>query len=192
MRMRYGGRKPLTIKGYKTYIFKSMKDIVEKNIQNYLNLLNNSSVRDIPEYDEVLSECYIVFDKCLEKYKISRYNDFYYYFNKALSRNFYRSYQKETKHPQVNITAEMEVVNQSLYDKRNVDTIELLLHNLQLTELEKQICRSKLKQEKGAEFLRNNKNITQKQYNEALKNVKLVLIEMVKNENFEQWKQVLL
>lgn len=191
MRIRYGRRKPRTVQGYKTYIFKAMKDIVEKNIQNYLNLLNGSPCRDIPEYDEILSECYIVFDKCLEKYKVSKYNDFYYYFNKALSRNFYRCYHREINFPQTELTDEIAAVHPTLADYKNVDTTELLLHNLRLSEFEKIVCRSKLRGEKGTEFLRKNKNITQKQYNEALNKIKEVLLQMIKDENFERWLNIL-
>lgn len=191
MRIRYGRRKPLTIKGYKTYIFKAMKDIVEKNIQNYLNLLNNSPCRDIPEYDEILSECYIVFDKCLEKYKVSKYNDFYYYFNKALSRNFYRCYQREVNFPQTELTNEISLIHPKLADTNGTDTTELLLHNLNFTEFEKVVCRSKLRGEKGTEFLRKNNHITQKQYNEALNKIKKVLLQLIKDENFNVWLNIL-
>ena len=191
MRIRYGRRKPRTIQGYKTYIFKAMKNIVEKNIQNYINLLKGSPCRDIPEYDEILSECYIVFDKCLEKYKVSKYNDFYYYFNKALSRNFYRCYQREINFPKTELTNEIVTVNTKLADYQSVDTTELLLHNLRLSEFEKVVCRSKLRGEKGTEFLKKNKNITQKQYNESLGKIKEVLLQMVKDENFERWLNVL-
>lgn len=190
MRIRYGRRKPRTVQGYKTYIFKAMKDIVEKNIQNYLNLLNGSPCRDIPEYDEILSECYIVFNKCLEKYKVSKYNDFYYYFNKALSRNFYRCYQREINFPQTELTDKI-VVHPILVDYKSIDTTELLLHNLRLSEFERVVCRSKLKGEKGTEFLRKNKNITQKQYNKALNKIKEVLLQMIKDENFERWLNIL-
>lgn len=191
MRIRYGNRNPKTIRGYKTYIFKAMKNIVEKNIQNYFNLLNGSPCRDIPEYNEILSECYIVFDKCLEKYKVSKYNDFYYYFNKALSRNFYRCYQKEINFPLTELTEEISSVHPRLADHRDIDTTELLLHNLRLSELEKKVCRSKLKGEKGTEFLRRNVKITHKQYNDALSNIKEILLQMCKDENFEKWLKIL-
>lgn len=187
MRMRFGNRSERTINGYKTFIFKAMKDIVNKNIQNYLNILNNSPCRDIPEYDEVLSECYIVFDKCLENYKVKRYNNFYFYLNKALSRNFYRCYQRELNFPNIELSYEIEVSHPRLASHSSVDTTELLLHNLKLTEIEMTVCRSRLRGEKGTEFLRKNKEINQKQYNDALKHIKVVLLQMCKDENFEIW-----
>lgn len=187
MRIRFGKRSEKAIRGYKTYVFKAMRDIVKKNIQNYLNLLNGSPCRDIPEYDEIISECYIVFDKCLEKYKVTKYNNFYFYFNKALSRNFYRCYQKELNFPNVELSSEIATVHPDLASHKSVDTTELLLHNLKFSEIEIMVCRSRLNGEKGTEFLRKNKEITQKQYNDAMKNIKDVLLQMCKDENFEIW-----
>jgi hypothetical protein len=160
-----------------------MRDIIHKNIQNYFNLLNGSPCRSIPEYDEILAECYIIFDKCLEKYKVTKYNNFYFYFNKALSRNFYRCYQKEINFPKTELTAEIATVHPRLSSYKNVDTPDLLLHNLKLTKLEEKICRSRLNGEKGTEFLRKNIHVTQKQYNDAIKHIKVILIDMCQKEN---------
>ena len=62
-----------------------MKDIVKKNIANYLNLLNNTEAKDMPDRDELVADCYIIFDKCLEKYIIKGNYNFYFYYNKSLS-----------------------------------------------------------------------------------------------------------
>lgn len=185
MRIRYGKRSRKTICGYKTYIFKAMKNIVNKNICNYINLLNGTSCRNLPEYDEILSECYIIFDKCLEKYKITKNNSFYFYFNKALSRNFYRLYQKELNMPSVELSDEMTSVHPMLADKSCVETMELLFHNLGFTEIEKKICRSKLKGEKGTEFLRKNKRISNKKYTDTLKKIKDLLTNLIKKGQYD-------
>lgn len=185
MRIRYGKRSERTIRGYKTYIFKAMKNIVNKNICNYINLLNGTPCRSIPEYEEVLSECYIIFDKCLEKYKITKYNSFYFYFNKALSRNFYRLYQKELNMPSVELSNEMASVHPMLSINGSVETMELLLHNLCLNKLEKKICRSKLKGEKGTEFLRKNKRISNKKYTDTVKKIKDLLTDLIQKGQYD-------
>lgn len=185
MRIRYGKRSERTICGYKTYIFKAMKNIVNKNICNYINLLNGTPCRSIPEYEEVLSECYIIFDKCLEKYKITKYNSFYFYFNKALSRNFYRLYQKELNKPSVELSDEMVSVHPMLSIDGSVETMELLFHNLGLTKLEKKICRSKLKGEKGTEFLKKNKHISNKKYTDTLKKIKDLLTDLIQKGQYD-------
>lgn len=191
MRIRYGHRSERTIQGYKTFVFKSMKDIVEKNIKNYLNLLNGSPCRDTPEYDEIISECYIVFDKCIQKYKITKTNNFYFYFNKALSRYFFRCYQKELNFPQTELTEEISIVCPSLSEDSNIDTIDMLLNNLGLNDFEKSICYSRLNGEKGTEFIRKNEQYNQKQYSEALNHIKEILLQMIKDEKFEVWLKIL-
>ena len=185
MRIRFGKRSERTTQGYKTYIFKAMKNIVNKNICNYINLLNGTPCRSIPEYNEVLSECYIIFDKCLEKYKITKYNSFYFYFNKALSRNFYRLYQKELNMSNVELSDEMISVHPMLASSGGVETMELLFHNLGLTSLEKQICRSKLKGEKGTEFLKKHKNVSNKKYTDTLRKIKDLLTDLIQKGQYD-------
>lgn len=185
MRIRYGKRSERTIRGYKTYIFKAMKNIVNKNICNYINLLNGTPCRNKPEYEEVLSDCYIIFNKCLDKYKITKNNSFYFYFNKALSRNFYRLYQKELNMPSVELSNEMVNVHPTLSDESNIETMELLFHNLGLTKLEKKICRSKLNGEKGTEFLKKNKRISNKKYADTLKKIKDLLTDLIQKGQYD-------
>lgn len=184
MRIRFGHRSDKTIQGYKTYIFKAMKDIVNKNICNYINLLEGSPCRSIPEYDEILSDCYIIFDKCLEKYKVSKNNSFYFYFNKAMSRRFYKCYQREINMPSTELSTEMSAVLPSLSDKSSVDTVNLLLDNLNIHGFERVVCISRLNGEKGTEFLKKHKRITQRRYNEALKNVRDLLKDLLQNNQF--------
>lgn len=184
MRIRFGHRSEETIRGYKTYIFKAMKDIVNKNICNYVKLLEGSPCRDIPEYDEILSECYIIFDKCLEKYKVKKYNSFYFYFNKAMSRKFYKCYQREINMPHTELSDEMTSVLPCLFDNRNVDGVELLFHNLGIKGLERRVCLSRLRGEKGTEFLKKNKKVTQKQYNDALYRVRVLLKDLIAKNKY--------
>lgn len=185
LRIRCGSRSNKTIIGYKTYIFKAMKNIVNKNIHNYLNLLNGTCCRVIPEYNEILSECYLIFEKCIQKYKITKYNSFYFYFNKALSRNFYRQYQKELNMTNVELSNDIVNCNPMLLDDSNIDGMELLFSNLGLTKLEKKICRSKLKGEKGTEFLRKNKRISTKKYSDTVGKIKQLLINLVKKGQYD-------
>lgn len=165
------------VKAYKNLVFKIMKDIVKKNIANYLNLLNNTEVKDMPDRDELVADCYIIFDKCLEKYIIKGNYNFYFYFNKSLSRNFYRDYQKELQRSNghVEISEALEAVNKGFHDYREPDTTELLMEHLGLDELEKRICRSRMLGQKTSEFLKENPEVTNGQYSRCLKKIKEVL-----------------
>ena len=184
MRIRHGNRSAETIRGYKTYIFKTMKNIVMKNICNFINLLNGSPCREIPSHDELISECYIIFDKCLEGYKITKTNNFYFYFNKAMSRKFYKLYCNEINMPMEELSTEMSVVLPSLSHNKHVDTMELLFYNLGFNRLERKICLSRLRGERSSEFLKKNKRVTQKQYSETLQKVKKLLLILQKQNKY--------
>lgn len=185
MRIRQRKMSEKTVRGYKTFIFKAMKNIVDKNIFNCINLLKGTSCRNIPEYDEILSECYIIFDKCIEKYDVKPTNSFYFYFNKALSRNFYRMYQRELNSSNVELSNEIMNLNSSLSISANVETLDLLFYNLNLNEFEKKICLSKVNGERSNDFLKKNKKISQKKYSETLIKIKKMLNQLIEGGKYD-------
>lgn len=168
------------VSAFKDLLFKMMKDIVKKNIFNYLNLL--SSVRgrnELPDRGELVAECYIIFDKCLDKFKITpeRRFDFYFYYNKSLSRNFYRDYKKAIKNSRkVEMTDAVETVCKGFHEYSHPDTSEMLMENLKLSDLEKKICRSRLIGQKTSEFLAENEGVTNGQYSRSLKRMKELIL----------------
>ena len=181
LRIRYGHRNENTINGYKLYIFKMMHNVVNKNIYNYIRLLNSTSISEIPSQDELITECYIMMDKCILKFKIGNKNLFYYYFNKSLSRNFYRKYQKILKEKKVELTPELIVVHPKLRDNSEIYTVELLMSNLRFDDIEKKICRSRLKGQRTSDFLKEN-NITNSRYMHSLAHIKNMIRYYKKNK----------
>lgn len=175
--IRYSGKES-RINAYKNLLFKMMKDVVKKNIANYLNLLRNAEIKNVPARDELVSECYIIFDKCVSGFTINKNNNFYFYFNKSLSRNFYRSYQKEVfrKNNNVEVTEVLEIVNKGFHDYREPDTMDLLMSTLQFNEIDKRICRSKLSGQNLSDFFKDNPDIKKTDYSESLKKIKAILI----------------
>ena len=173
------------VKAYKSLVFKMMKDIVKKNVTNYLNLLRNVDYPDIPERDELISDCYVVFDKCVSKFLVDRGYNFYFYFNKSLSRNFFREYYKKTQNNNAtkNITDVMMIVNRSFHISEFRGGIDLLLDNLHFTDFEKRICHSKMNGQKIADFLKNNTDVSNSQYARALKGVRAKLLEAKQNKD---------
>lgn len=168
-------------RAYHNLVFKMMKDIVKKNIANCLNLLSSVGKDTLPSRDELIANCYIIFDKCVEKYKLGKGYNFYFYFNKSLSRNFFRYYQKELQRSNsVKITEALATVNSGFHDYRQLDTTELLMMHLGLTELEMKICHSRMLGQKTSEFLAENEDVTNAQYSKCLKRIKEVLIEFQK------------
>ncbi len=175
MRIRFGHRKERTVRGYKLYIFKMMKDVIKKNMCNFENLLRATDCPEPPERDETLADCYIFFDKCIEKFRIKKGANFYYYFNKALSRNFYKEYQRYQRNSGIELTDAMEVVHPALRQNENFDTTNVLFESLGFTELDIRIANSRLKGQRTSEFLKENKDVTNDQYFRSLKHMKETL-----------------
>ena len=177
MRIKYGHRSERTIRGYKMYIFKMMHDIIKKNICNYINLLmNGTNLTEIPKHDDVLTDVYIMFDKCLDKYKVSKGRKFYYYFNKSLSRNFYREYQRIQKRTYSEAENVEETIHPNLRYNEDNYTVGVLMDNLGFTDTEKRIVESRLKGQYITEFLKENADVTQIQYANAMKRMKDLIL----------------
>lgn len=162
---------------FKNVVFKMMKDVVKKNMHNYLNLLTNgTSIEEIPNTDELIADCYIIFDKCIEKYKSGCGYNFYFYFNKSMSRCFYRSWTKEMTRDNnsVEIGEAIETVNTRFHTRADATggTMELLLDNFGFKGVERRIIKSRLAGQKTSEFLKKNPDVTHSQYSQALKNIK--------------------
>ena len=167
---------------FKNVVFKMMKDVVKKNMRNYLNLLTNGTSipqEEIPTEDELVADCYLIFDKCLTKYKLGCGYNFYFYFNKSMSRCFYRAWTKEMSrdNSSVEIGEALETVNARFHTSSDStsNSMNLLLDSLGVNSLERRVIKSRLAGQKTGEFLKANTDVTHNQYSQALKNVKVLL-----------------
>lgn len=166
---------------FKNLVFRMMKDIVIKNISNYLNLLNNTPTKDnLPDRDELVSECFIIFNKCIEKYKVCPSHNFYFYFNKSLSRNFFRDYQRALVNDRIELTEAISTCHPELRESEKANTVSVLMDNMNFTNLEKRISQSRMLGQKTSEFLEENPDVTSVEYSKALKHIKEMLIELQK------------
>lgn len=164
---------------YKNLVFRMMKKIVKKNIENYLNLLQSVFNKElIPSNNELIADCYLIFNKCVERYVIDPKNNFYFYYNKSLSRNFYREYQHLAKtNKNIEMTDIVIANNEKLHEKTTeLEITESMMKNLGMNDLEIRICVSKMEGQKSSAFLQKNKDITDSQYNKSLKHIKEILI----------------
>lgn len=160
------------VSAFSNLVFHMMKDIVNKNIANYIKLMH--SIKEEINKDEMISECYIIFDTCIHKYKCYTGYNFYFYFNKSLSRSFFRLYTKAMKRiNHITIMDDMSsLIHFELDVKDNVGSIELLLETMNLTGLERRICESKIYQQKSVEFLKLNTDVTEDEYLTTIKQLK--------------------
>lgn len=167
----------------KSLLFKMMKDVVKKNIQNYQNLLRGIEDiprEDIPASDELVADCWEVFHICTEKYNPEIGDNFYFFFNKALSRKFYRKYQDKQRE----MFREPRLDEECDYENRmymsslgDVETVELMIDVLDFTDIEKRIIRSKLKEHRTQDFLKENKDISSVAYSRAMASIKEKLLQ---------------
>lgn len=162
---------------FKNLVFRMMKDIVVKNITNYINLLNNTPQKDnLPDRDELVSECFLIFNKCVEKYKVLPSHNFYFYFNKSLSRNFFRDYQRALINDKIEMTEAIYTCHPDLRESEKPDTVGILMKNMKFSDLEKRITISRMNGKKTSEFLESNPDVTPAEYSKALKHIEELLI----------------
>lgn len=175
---------PRRQQAFKVLVFRMMGDIVKKNIANYLNLLHSIRFPEIPERNELIIDCWMVFDKCVNKFIVDRGYNFYFYFNKSLSRNFFREYYKKQKThaANVDITEVMTIVNKAFHVRESLGSVELLLDNLQFTDLERSVALSKINGQRVADFLKIHTEVTNSLYTRTLRGVREKLAEAKLNK----------
>ena len=113
-------------------------------------------------------------NKCVERFILDKNYNFYFYYNKSLSRKFFRDYQKELKRGKENKLSEIKEIKSS--NNEDYFSLEILLEKIKLTPLEKKICYSRLSDQKTRDFLKENSDITSFQYTKSLKNIQKILI----------------
>lgn len=165
---------------FKNVIFKMMKDVVKKNIRNYLNLLSNgTSLVELPTIDEVLADCYIIFDRCVEGYKVGCGYNFYFYFNKSLGRCFFRNWHKEMTrdNSSIEISNALETVNIHFHTREDSasNSMSMLLDCFDFSDVEIRIINSRIAGQKTGEFLKGNIDVTHGQYSQCLKRIRTLL-----------------
>lgn len=169
------------IERLKLDIFRMSKNIVVKNINNYLKYTRNSIVCDICNGRlEMESEAYITFSNCIEKFN-TKY-DFYWYFNKALTRNFYRMFERQVQAYE----KEIDYRQQNAYRRAiaaNQVELEVDIYNFGFNEEDEIVLQSKLNGETKEMFTKNNPDFQISKYYNCLKKVKKVLTTLIENDD---------
>lgn len=168
----------------KLLLFKMMKKLVKKNSFNYINLLNGIQFEELPTSAELISDCYMVFDVCVSKFKTDGGYDFYFYYNKALSRNFYENYRRKSRAKEVKMFEWIDNVNDDMRVKGVYDSIDSILNRINFSELELRVIKSKIDGISMNEFLKLNEDITQLEFNKSLKKVRHTLLKLIENGRF--------
>lgn len=158
-------------------VFFMMKKILIKNINNYQKLCRNSNLgSNFNDNDELESECFIIFENCIYKFVSDNgKNDFYFYFNKSLSRSLYKIFLNNTKDFN-SISNESSFLEENLIENKmsnsEIESIDFYLSNFSLDDNCLRVIHSRLIGERVGEFLENNFDFNQKLYDSCMKKIK--------------------
>jgi hypothetical protein len=79
------------INAHKENIMMALSQIIVKNVNNFFNLVRHTEeCRLLHEKDDIVGECYMMLEKCLQKFDINRNKNFFWYYNKSLSMGLFR------------------------------------------------------------------------------------------------------
>lgn len=178
------------VQALKMFVFKAMKDVVRKNITNYLNLLNGMEhpPLEMPVRDALVADCYTIYDKCVSNYNLQYDSDkssnFYFFFNKSLARCFYKEYRRAYTHNHLGITDAILNANQSLRHDAE-ESVDTLVSLLGFSDREVLIINSRLSGQRTVDFLDENPDISETEYSRCLKSIKNVLRQAYKNKDID-------
>lgn len=173
---------PQLIEESKLVLFKLLSNIVVKNVDNFFYLIRNYN--NFHSKDDLVSEAFIVFNKCLKSFDIKRNKEFYFYYNKSLTRAFLRLAEKHYfKHRHCGRLNDFNQKNISVSENLNDNFIGFYLNIFNLDEIEREILKSRMNKEKLKDFLERNKSMTSANYFKILSRIKIKLKDLKEEEN---------
>jgi len=160
----------------KLALYRLMKKVIVKNVNNYSSLSRNSPVTEFClDETEMYSEAYLVMVKCVDKFKVNKKNCFYFYFNKSLSRNFYRMFDKEIRKFEgyKGYSGDKKQADKSVdFFKDGIYSVEFVAENLDLDEFDKLVLKSKMEYQKKDDFIVNTEGATIGKYYASIRKIK--------------------
>lgn len=159
----------------KLRLLDQLNQIITKNIDNFFNIIKkNTDKEPIHTKDDMVGECYIVLQNCINLFEIKKGKYFFWYYNKALTRAFIRviekSYYKHRFLDQVDEKFEDTVF--TVMANQEQDLAEYYLSSYGLTKVEKRVAKALINGEKLRDFLKINKDISWNKYYIILATIK--------------------
>jgi hypothetical protein len=150
--------------------------IIIKSINNFFSLIKNSEFEKnniVHEEQDIMIECFIVFENCVKNLKISKIKYFPFYLNNALNRAIFRIYNKSYNKYQGTIQ-NTDDNEKYLLDRIKGDVIKINTFDIDLmclSDFELQIVESRYVCEKAKEFC-DRTNTSMALYKETLEIIK--------------------
>lgn len=169
----------------KLELYKMMKKVITRNVNNYVKFFRNSVVSDKSlEEDELYGESFIIMMKCVEGFKVKKNNCFYFYFSKSLSRTFFRMLEKEKRKLEGSIKyrskADNDITNLDLFSN-TVYGLDLVLSGLDLDSFDKKVLNSKLLFQKKDDFIVSTRGATVSKYYASIRKIKFQIQKLKEN-----------
>lgn len=168
----------------KVRLLQQLNQIITKNIDNFFNMIKKDEKEPLHSKDDMVGECYIVLQNCINLFEIKKGKYFFWYYNKALTRALLRIREKMyLKHYVVDKLDEEYEENLFFVSMANQeqDLVDYYLDNYGLDKQEKRIVKSLINGQKRGDFLQKNKDITWNKYYALLASIKKKL-EPLKDE----------
>lgn len=167
-----------TIERHKLFIIDALSPIIIKNVNNFFNLLKDlESHQILHEKDDIVAECYIILDKCIQNYCIDpsdkRYRDdskFYWYCNKSFSIGLFRLKGKVYQMKGYN-SVDFSDINLHNREGFSHTMVHPLLLGKNFSDKEILLMQSKIEDEKIQDFCKKI-DISRTEYYKVLKSIK--------------------
>lgn len=172
------------IEQYKFELFKLSAKLLIKAINNFFKLVENIPEKKIlHENIDIVSECWLIFDRCVKNIKIKDHSKYNFYLNTSLNRGIHRVYEKYYK-KHFDVVTNDQVMEFGLTTAKSsmsmADLTELDL-SMNFSEIEIKIINFKISGEKQVVFLKNE-NMTNTQYSELFEGIKEKILNLYKRE----------
>jgi hypothetical protein len=148
------------ISEYKYQLFIGLSKIVLKAVNNFFSICKNYDVPEekiIHEGEDIVIECFLVLEKCLENVNLKYLKMFFFYFNSGLNRAMFRIYKKNYEkyaNTVVNTEENENYVMGRIKYNHHFDFTGIDLASF--TEIELAIVEHKLDNGKLKDFLKEN------------------------------------
>lgn len=157
---------------HKQEIVKYTSKIILRNVANFFNQLRGLDQSKIHHSkDDIVSECYLIINNCIEKFDLRSGYKFYFYLNKSMMRGLNKlkkeSYRGESGSPFI------DAIEICKFDWRTFSTEEnnpLLLEKI-FTKKEVLLMQSRVQEQTIDEFIKSIE-ISRTEYHKILKRIR--------------------
>lgn len=157
----------------KILLFRRLSFIVVKQVNNFFFLARNYGKSVFHTKDELVAECFITLDRCAGNFDwINNRTNFYLYYNKSLSRDMFRLFERHyLKHGNC-ISIEEKHHKVCTCEQNNDGLIEHYMDQAKLNDQEKRVVESRLKSQRLRDFYNENEDMSGSTFYKVLDSAK--------------------